>query len=328
VAICPSFCVRFVGARLLRYAPNMTLHVLVLGSAAGGGFPQWNCGCRNCEAVRAGRSGWQPRSQDSVAVSADGERWFLLNASPDVLRQVHQTPQLWPRALRHSPIQGVVLTNGDLDHVLGLFQLRESQPLALYATARVQAGLRENVALRTLERFEGQLSWRTLEPDQTIELHFPDDSPSGIFVKAMPVPGKPPLHLMSAYAPSVEDNIALRVYTEGGGSLVYASAVADARASLPTFEGCWALLMDGTFYSENELPDLGVALGPARSMAHQPISGNAGSLLALRDLNVPHRIYTHLNNTNPLLDFHSREHAEVVASGWQVAVDGMYLCID
>src|SRR5690606_21326512 len=136
---------------------SMTLHVLVLGSAAGGGFPQWNCGCAQCVGVRLGKDGLQGRSQDSVAVSADGEHWFLLNASPDVLRQVQENRQLWPRHARHSPIQGVVLTNGDLDHILGLFQLRESQPFALYATARVWSGLRENAAIRTLERFEGQL---------------------------------------------------------------------------------------------------------------------------------------------------------------------------
>jgi pyrroloquinoline quinone biosynthesis protein B len=104
----------------------MVVHVLVLGSAAGGGFPQWNCGCRNCEAIRQGRPGWRARTQDSLAVSADGERWWLLNASPDILAQIQATPALWPRGLRHSPIAGVVLTNGDLDHVLGLLLLRES----------------------------------------------------------------------------------------------------------------------------------------------------------------------------------------------------------
>jgi pyrroloquinoline quinone biosynthesis protein B len=306
----------------------MTLHVLVVGSAAGGGFPQWNCGCNNCAAVRVGRPGFQARSQDSVAVSVDAEHWFLLNASPDVLRQVQENRQLWPRSLRHSPIQGVVLSNGDLDHVLGLLQLRESQPLALYATARVHAGLRENIALRTLHRFDGQLRCRTLELDQTVELQGPDASPSGIFITAVAVPGKPPLHLVGSYEPSVEDNVALRVRTASSGSLVYASAIADAQQSRSVFEGCSALLLDGTFWSENELPDLGVPMGSARTMAHQPISGPTGSLHSLRHLNVPRRIYTHLNNTNPILDTNSPEHAHVVASGWLVAVDGMRLRVD
>ncbi len=305
----------------------MTLQALVLGSAAGGGFPQWNCGCSNCQGARAGRAGLAPRTQDSVAVSADGQRWFLLNASPDVLRQVQERPQLWPRALRDSPIGGVVLTNGDLDHVLGLLQLRESQPLALYATERVLAGLQENAALRTLERFEGQLQRRPMKLEGEQELCGADGTPSGVFVTAHAVAGKPPLHLMSSYAPSVEDNIALRVRTHQSGTLLYASAIADAQTAQPLFEGCSALLLDGTFWSEEELPDLGVRMGPARSMAHQPVGGPAGSLQALRSLDAARRIYTHLNNTNPLLDERSPERAQVLSAGWEIATDGLLLRI-
>lgn len=306
----------------------MTLHVLVLGSAAGGGFPQWNCGCTNCVAVRAGQPGFKARTQDSVAVSTDSEHWFLLNASPDVLRQVHNTPQLWPTKLRHSPIMGVVLTNGDLDHVLGLLHLRESQPLSLYATKRVQAGLRENAALRTLERFSGHVKWRDLVLDEPIELRTPEGTSSGIVVTATSVLGKPPLHLMGVYPPSSEDNVALRVRTANGGSLVYASGIVDARLSASGLGDCEALLLDGTFFSENELPSLDANLGPARSMAHQPVGGPSGSLRALAGLNVPRRIFTHLNNTNPLLDANSPEYAEVTAQGWEVAFDGMQLCIE
>lgn len=303
----------------------MTLHVLVLGSAAGGGFPQWNCGCRNCAGARRGDPGLRARTQDSVAISADGERWFLLNASPDVLLQARNSRQLWPSTLRGSPIAGVVLTNGDLDHVLGLLQLRESQPLSLYATARVLAGLRENAALRTLQRFEGQLVQRELELGRTSELRGADGAPTGLFVKPDAVAGKPPLHLMGLYEPSPSDNVALRVSTGESGSLVYASAIADARAALPLFEGAAALLLDGTFWSEEELPELGVRMGPARSMAHQPIGGPSGSLEALSTLNTPRRIYTHLNNTNPVLDERSPERAQVLAAGWEVATDGLLL---
>ncbi len=261
-------------------------------------------------------------------MSADGERWFLLNASPDVLRQVQENSQLWPRQLRESPIQGVVLTNGDLDHVLGLFQLREAQPLVLYATPRVQEGLRENAALRTLQRFEGQLRTHALDLGKTVELQSADGSASGLFVDPLPVAGKPPLHLMSSYAPSLEDNIAIRVRTATSGDLVYASAISDAESARSILNGSAALLLDGTFWSENELPAMGVNMGPARTMAHQPISGVAGSLHALRDLDVPRRIFTHMNNTNPLLDANSPEFAEIAARGWEVAVDGMHLRID
>lgn len=305
----------------------MPLHVVILGSAAGGGFPQWNCGCNNCAAVRAQRSGFTPRTQDSIAISADNERWFLLNASPDIARQLLDNEQLWPRSLRHSPVQGVVLTNGDLDHVLGLFQLRESQPFALYATERVHAGLRENAALRTLQRFDGQLQQRSLELGRPTELRGPDGTGSGITIEAIAVAGKPPLHL-NHYAPSPEDNVALRVRAPGGGSLIYASAVARATDIRSLCEDASALLLDGTFWSEEELPGLGVPMGPARTMAHQPIGGEDGSLLALRDLRVPRRVYTHLNNTNPLLDAHSPQFLEVTAMGWEVAHDGMQLLID
>lgn len=312
----------------------MPLFVVILGSAAGGAFPQWNCGCENCVSVRAAKPGFVPRTQDSVAVSADRQRWFLLNASPDVLRQVQSHDVLWPRALRHSPIEGVVLTNGDLDHVLGLFQLRESQPLALYATARVHAGLRRNAALRTLQRFDGHLREHDLKLGTTSELCSADGRPSGVFVEAVAVAGKPPLHLMGGPAgdggfdPSAEDNVALRVRTASSGVLVYASALADARQVRPWLLGCGAVLVDGTFWSEAELPELGVNMGPARSMAHHPVGGESGSLRALADLDVPRRIFTHLNNTNPLLNSNSRPYAQVVAHGWEVAHDGLELRID
>jgi pyrroloquinoline quinone biosynthesis protein B len=252
----------------------------------------------------------------------------LLNASPDVLRQARDNRQLWPRNLRDSPIRGVVLTNGDLDHVLGLLHLRESQPLALYATARVLAGLGENAALRTLERFEGQLFRHELQLGQTCELRGADGAPSGLFIKPDAVAGKPPLHLMGLYDPSPEDNVALTVRTGQSGSLVYASAIADAPAAASLFEGSGALLLDGTFWSEDELPELGVPMGPARSMAHQPIGGRAGSLEALRSLKVPRRIFTHLNNTNPVLDERSAERALVSAAGWEVATDGLLLHVE
>lgn len=306
----------------------MPLHVLILGSAAGGGFPQWNCGCSQCNAVRLGTAGFLPRTQDCLAVSADGVQWFLLNASPDITHQLTRHPEFHPQRLRHSPISGVVLTNGDLDHVLGLFQLREAQPLSLYATARVHAGLNENVAMKTLQRFDGHLSPRPLHLDQPCELLTAAGEPSGLFVEAVPLPGKPPLHLTEKFAPSLEDNIALRVRTATSGYLVYASAISDVRVAGRAFDDCEALLLDGTFWSEEELPDLGVNMGPARTMAHQPVGGKLGSFEALRNARIPRRIFTHLNNTNPLLDASSRPRAEIEAGGWEVAHDGLRLVIE
>jgi pyrroloquinoline quinone biosynthesis protein B len=302
---------------------DMTLHVLVLGSAAGGGLPQWNCGCDNCAAAREGRLA--ARTQDSVAVSSDGERWFLLNASPDVLHQARAHRQLWPRSLRQSPILGVVLTNGDLDHVLGLWQLRESQSLSLYATERVLSGLAANAAHRTLQRFEGQLRQAPLLLGDEQELLGPSGEPSGLWVSATAVAGKPPLHLARSHQPSREDNVALRIRAGHGGDLVYASAIADAAGARDALAGCQAVLLDGTFWSEEELPELGVPVGAARSMAHQPIGGPEGTLQALRELAVPRRIYTHVNNTNPVLREASPERMQLEAAGWELAYDGMQL---
>ena len=308
----------------------MALQALVLGSAAGGGFPQWNCGCKNCVHARAGHAGWPVRSQDSVAVSRDGERWWLLNASPDVLFQLRQTPELWPKQLRHTPIAGVILTNGDLDHVLGLLQLRESQRLAIYATQRVIDGLRTNSALKTLDRFADHVSWRTLRPGEPSELSDPDGSPSGIRVLPFALPGKPPLHLMSSFEPSREDNVGLRLRAldaPESSSLVYASAVGSLAEMPPELDECAALLLDGTFWSEDELPGQGIGAAPARAMAHLPISGEQGSLRALAGVRVRQRILTHINNTNPILDPGSPERAAVEAAGWIVGSDGLRLSV-
>ena len=164
----------------------------------GGGFPQWNCGCPNCRGVRAGHIRATPRTQESVAVSADGERWVLLNASPEIRQQLESFSALRPRAPRHSPVDAIVLTNGDLDHTLGLLSLRESHPLAVYATERVRRGFTEgNVLYRTLERFPDQVRWRALQPGREEALAGVDGQGSGLLVEAVAVPGKLPIHLES-----------------------------------------------------------------------------------------------------------------------------------
>ena len=164
------------------------MQLRVLGSAAGGGFPQWNCGCANCSGVRAGTLRARPRTQECVAVSADGRRWVLLNASPEIRAQLESFPALWPRAPRHSPVAAVALTNGDLDHTLGLLSLRESYPISVYATAAVRDGFREGNALyRTLERFPDQVSWSALELGREAAL-----ADTGLFATAFPISGQAP----------------------------------------------------------------------------------------------------------------------------------------
>src|SRR5580700_4801261 len=183
------------------------MRVHVLGSGAGGGLPQWNCACENCALVRAGDARIAPRTQDSIAISSRADRWLLVNASPDVLRQIERFEGLWPRAPRHTPIAAIALTNGDLDHVAGLLSLRESQPLRILATARVRAGLVEyNAFLRTLARTPDQVAWVDLALGAEVTLH-----DLGLGVTALPASGKLPVHLVGLAEPSPEDNVALRV---------------------------------------------------------------------------------------------------------------------
>jgi pyrroloquinoline quinone biosynthesis protein B len=311
------------GARLEKRRPGPTLEamdVLVLGSAAGGGFPQWNCGCPQCSGVRSGAPGLLSRTQDSVAVSA-GAGWFLINASPDVGAQLGRHRELWPQSGRGSPIAGVVLTNGDIDHVLGLFVLREWQPLVVYATSRVWQGLQENALLRSLQRFEGHLLFRPLELGRQAELCGPLSEPTGIHLEAFEAPGNPPLHLAHTYASSPEDNIGLSLRS-AHGSAIYVSSTASAEPVRARADGADLLLVDGTFWSDDE-PLAFDASRNARAMGHVPISGPEGSLATLASTRVGKRVYTHVNNTNPILDEHSLPRAHVIEAGFLVAEDGM-----
>lgn len=297
------------------------MRATILGSAAGGGFPQWNCGCPNCVAVRERRPGYAARTQDSVALTADGARYALVNTSPDVLAQIQATEALWPRAPRHSPIAAVILTNGDLDHVLGLFCLRESWPLAVYATASVARGLEESVFIRTLRRFDGQLALRPLPLGETIAIADAKGEPLGLTVRAVAAPGKPPVHLVGHAAPAPDDNVALVLGDAAGGpSIVYAAASAVADPAL--VDGHAAVLFDGTFFREDELVRLGLSRSVARDMAHVPIDGPEGSLARLAAVG-GRKIFTHVNNTNPILAPDSPERAAVLAAGWEIGVDGM-----
>jgi pyrroloquinoline quinone biosynthesis protein B len=299
------------------------MRAIVLGSAAGGAFPQWNCGCPNCAAVRAGRAGFARRTQDSVAVSARGDRFALVNASPDVLAQIQATPALAPRSPRHSPVAAVVLTNGDLDHVLGLFSLRESQPLAIYATPSVWRGLEASVFVRTLRRFEGQLAFRPLALGEPVDLADAAGEPLGLRVRAFPTPGKLPVHLVGHAEPSPEDNVGLSL-SDAGGSASVAYAAACASLDGVDLDGHATVLFDGTFFREDELVRLGLSKARARDMAHMPIGGDGGSLARLASLRA-RKIYTHVNNTNPILAPDSDERRQVDAAGWEIAFDGMEL---
>jgi len=302
------------------------MRIKVLGAAAGGGFPQWNCGCPNCRDVRSGVLAAKPLTQECVAVSADGERWFLLNASPEIRTQIESCPALHPRGPRHSPIAAILLTNGDLDHCLGLLSLRESHPLVIYATERVRRGFTEgNVLYRTLQRFPEQVTWRTLDAEKETELSGLDGQASGLTVTAVPAPGKPPVHLESSAAPDSGENIGVVIHERRSGKrLAYFSAAAAITPAMrAAFEAADCVFFDGTFWTSDELIALGLGDKRAEQMAHLPVGGEGGSLQALAGVHAPKRIYIHINNTNPLLRPHSPERKQVEAGGWEIACDGM-----
>ena len=302
--------------------------VRILGSAAGGGFPQWNCGCPNCVGVRRGSIRALPRTQESVAISADGDSWFLLNASPEIRQQIESFDKLHPRRLRDTPIQGIVLTNGDLDHCLGLLSLRESQPLALYSTSRILRGFSEgNVLYRTLERFEGQAQWHELElggAEQPLQLL--NGAPSGLALRSFAAPGKPALHLDQSRA-DPGDNIGVLIRDlRANKSLAYIPAAGSSSAAVVAAAAeADAVFFDGTFWSSDELIALGASSRRAEDMAHWPIGGAAGSLRFLAELDRARRVYIHINNTNPILRDDSPERAALHAAGVEVASDGMEL---
>jgi pyrroloquinoline quinone biosynthesis protein B len=300
--------------------------IRVLGSAAGGGFPQWNCGCANCRGARAGELGVTARTQESVAVSADGDRWFLLNCSPEIRQQIESYPPLHPRGPRHSPIAAIMLTNGDLDHCLGLLSLRESHPLVVYTTDRIRGGFTDgNVLYRTLDRFPGQVTWRSLHLGKEEDLADLDGRASGLQVEAVTVPGKLPIHLEAGATPDPADSIGFRIRDSSTGRvLAYLSGVGAVTDTVRrVLETADCVFFDGTFWSSDELPGLGLGTKRAEDMAHVPVGGPDGSLARLEGLRAQRRIFIHLNNSNPLLRDDSPERARVEAAGWEVAFDGM-----
>jgi pyrroloquinoline quinone biosynthesis protein B len=305
--------------------------VRVLGSAAGGGFPQWNCACVNCRGVRNGLILASPRTQESICLSADDVNWFLVNASPDIRSQIESFGPLHPGQSRSTPIQAIFLTNGDLDHCLGLLSLRENQRLVVYTTESVRRGFTEdNVLYRTLQRFADQVTWRTLRLGVEEPVLLADGSRSGLTVKAVAVPGKPPIHLeglVSSSDPGL--NVGLRFrQSDNGRVLAYFSAVGRITPSvIEELEGTDCIMFDGTFWTSDELSAPGFLEKSAEDLAHCPVGGSEGSLSMLSKIAAPRRVFVHINNTNPMLREDSPERKVVEAAGWRVAWDGMEITV-
>ncbi|MGC3974759.1 MAG: pyrroloquinoline quinone biosynthesis protein PqqB [Nitrospira sp.] len=306
------------------------MNIHVLGSAAGGGFPQWNCGCANCAGVRANAIAAQPRSQTCLAIESEDGSWFLVHASPDIRTQLLGFPPLHPRTLRDSPISGVLLTNADLDQCLGLLSLRESQPLHVYSTEAVrQAFTVGNRLYQCLCRTPDQITWHELKLDSPQALIREDNRLSSLSVTALPVPGKPPLYLEDDVSPCAGDNIGLLFRDRRGDRTCgYAPCVGGPGGSVDRLlDEADCLLFDGTFWSDDELLSLGIGRRTARQMAHWPLGGPDGSLAVLFKARACRRLLIHINNSNPILRDDSPERREVERAGVAVAYDGLEITV-
>ncbi|MBN9102427.1 MULTISPECIES: pyrroloquinoline quinone biosynthesis protein PqqB [unclassified Pseudonocardia] len=286
----------------------------VLGSAAGGGYPQWNCSCPTCRAVRGGRA--RARTQSSIAVSPDRERWFLFNASPDIRAQFEAFPGLHPGADRVTPLQAVLLTDGELDHTLGLLLLREGRGIRLHATETTYATLTSGTGvLTTLERY-CPVEWTPVVPGQDVSL-------GGISYRAFDVPTAK--HDRFGTGTDEGRVVGYRLTDEAtGAAAVYLPGVQELTpAVLDELEGIDCLFIDGTCWHDDELIRLGLAEKTAHDMGHLALGGPGGSLEQLSRLPIERRIYIHINNTNPILLEDSPERREVERRGMEVARDGL-----
>jgi pyrroloquinoline quinone biosynthesis protein B len=307
------------------------MRVKILGSAAGGGFPQWNCACPNCRALRAKSFHGKARTQTQVAITEDGRSWFLLGASPDLRTQIEATPELHPREVmgdvRQSPIAGVVLANADLDHVLGLLLLRELQPLQVYATPSIRRILCEdNSMFGMLHRVPNQVSWTDITPGEVFALCGPADKDSGFRCRALSLGTHYPAYVSSQRQSTLacgEASLGLIIESPSGKRLAFMPAVPQIdEALLQEFDSADVLLFDGTFWSDDELVRVQGSGSTARQMGHVPVSSPEGSLGGLARLTRPRRIFLHLNNTNPMLNEGGPEHRQVREAGWEIAEDG------
>ena len=298
----------------------------MLGSAAGGGFPQWNCNCRNCSGVRNGTLRARSRTQSSITVSGGDERqWALVNASPDILVQLRSHPVLQPaRAARDTAIAGIVLVDGQIDHTAGLFMLRESvRALRIWCTDRVYTDLtRGNPILGILGHYCG-VERRAMPVDGSA---FSVEEVAGVQWRALAVASKPAPYSAGRESPVAGDNVALMIRDDrSGGTALYAPGVGAMDETLwSALRAAQCVLIDGTFWSDDEMIRLGLSRKSSRDIGHLPQSGPGGMLQWLDQLPATvRRILIHVNNTNPILDEDSPEHAELARRGVEVAWDGL-----
>lgn len=291
--------------------------IRILGSAAGGGYPQWNCTCPSCRAVRTGSRPCEPRSQSCVAVSGDREHWYLVNASPDVRTQIEAFDDLHPQDGRVVRICAVLLTDAELDHTLGLLLLREGRGVQVHGTPSMHETLTTGTGiLRTLAAY-CPVDWRAVQPGEQVELE------GGLTYRAFEAPTDKRARFCGNETGARV--VGYRISDAAGGDLVCLPSVQQLAPVLDELQDCSCLLMDGTCWQDDEMSSLGLADKTSRSMGHVPMSGPDGSLERLRDLPIGRKIYLHLNNTNPVLLADSPERAVLDRYGFEVARDGLEL---
>ena len=293
--------------------------VRVLGSAAGGGFPQWNCSCPGCRAVRDGSRPTRARTQSSIAVSADRQRWTLINASPDVRQQFAAFPGMHPGDGRATPLEAVLLTDAEIDHTLGLMLLREGRGVDLRCTDASHAVLRDGTGLlNALERY-CPVRWSEVVPGSSFQL-------GGLSHRAFDVPtAKHDRFGTGGPGGDAGRVVGYRITDPSTGrSAVYLPGVQELTPSVrDELDGCDALFVDGTTWVDDEMIQLGLAQKTARDMGHLAVGGPGGSLELLSPLPIRRKVYVHVNNTNPMLLDDSPERRQVVDAGMEVAEDGL-----
>ncbi len=294
------------------------MYVRILGSAAGGGFPQWNCHCETCEAARAGERA-QPRTQSSIALRGAEGPWFLVNASPDARQQLETLTSPQADGVRAPPIAGVLLTDAEIDHTAGLLLLRESAaPVRVFGAADVGRALRQGYPVLTILEAYCGADWETLEPGSARPL-----PGSSLSVERFGVGGDAPRYLSGSDVDVEASGFVFRDHA-GAGVVTYVPGLARLDDDVLTRLGTSDLvLVDGTFWRDDELARLGISSRSARDMGHVPLSGPGGTLEALARLQRPRKALVHINNTNPILLEDSPERQAVVRAGVEVAYDGL-----
>lgn len=298
----------------------MTLRAIILGAAAGGGLPQWNCGCENCNLARSGAIPAQ--TQSSLAVSPNGQDWAILNASPDIRMQLGNTPLLFPTGLREMPIQSVLVTNGDIDHVAGLLTLREMQPFTLVATQSIHDVIAQNPIFDALNA--------SVVKRAPISLNEPFELVSGLKATLFPVPGKVPLYLEGEHVQTDlvgEQTVGVSLSTRGKTAYYIPGCAALTPELRERLQGADLLFFDGTLWQDNEMVRAGLGQKTGKRMGHMSMDGPDGSIVSFADMQIGRKVFVHMNNTNPVLRPDSTENAQAQANGWTIGQDGMEITL-